>query len=94
MVLKPVALGIKLAVTPMALAGLGIFCSIIGVFTVKAKENASFAQLLKGLHKGVYVASALIILGSFGLLWYILKDAPELEGITTWWAWGSRLFRV
>ena len=81
-------LGIKLAVAPMALAGLGIFCSIIGVFTVKAKENASFAQLLKGLHKGVYVASALIILGSFGLLWYILKDTPELEGITTWWGLG------
>jgi len=82
------ALGLKLAVTPMALAGLGIFCSILGVFTVKAKENASFAQLLKGLHKGVYVASALIILGSFGLLWYILKDTPELAGITTWWGLG------
>jgi H(+)-translocating pyrophosphatase len=82
------ALGIKLAVTPMALAGLGIFCSIIGVFTVKAKENASFAQLLKGLHKGVYVASALIILGSFGLLWFILNDAAELEGVTTWWGLG------
>lgn len=82
------AFGIKLAVTPMALAGLGIFCSILGVFTVKAKENASFAQLLKGLHKGVYVASALIVLGAFGLLWYILKDATELEGITTWWGLG------
>lgn len=82
------ALGIKLAVTPMALAGLGIFCSIIGVFTVKAKENASFAQLLKGLHKGVYVASALIILGAFGLLWFILNDASELGGITTWWRLG------
>ncbi len=82
------ALGIKLAVTPMALAGLGIFCSIIGVYTVKAKENATFAQLLKGLHKGVYVASALIILGSFALLWYILKNTPELEGITTWWGLG------
>jgi K(+)-stimulated pyrophosphate-energized sodium pump len=80
--------GLKLAVTPMALAGLGIFCSILGVFTVKAKENASFAQLLKGLHKGVYVASALIVLGAFGLLWYILKDATELEGITTWWGLG------
>ncbi|CAN0563797.1 unnamed protein product, partial [Laminaria digitata] len=82
------ALGLKLAVTPMALAGLGIFCSILGVFTVKAKENATFAQLLKGLHKGVYVASALIILGSFGILWYILKDVTELEGITTWWGLG------
>ena len=82
------ALGIKLAVTPMALAGLGIFCSILGVFTVKAKENASFAQLLKGLHKGVYVASALIILGSFGLLWYVLQGTTELTGITTWWGLG------
>jgi K(+)-stimulated pyrophosphate-energized sodium pump len=82
------AFGLKLAVTPMALAGLGIFCSILGVFTVKAKENATFAQLLKGLHKGVYVASALIILGAFGLLWFILKDATELEGITTWWGLG------
>lgn len=82
------AFGLKLAVTPMALAGLGIFCSILGVFTVKAKENASFAQLLKGLHKGVYVASALIVLGAFGLLWFILNDATELEGITTWWGLG------
>ena len=82
------AFGIKLAVMPMALAGLGIFCSILGVFTVKAKENASFAQLLKGLHKGVYVASALIIVGSFGLLWYVLQDATELAGITTWWRLG------
>ena len=62
------ALAFKLAAAPMALAGLGIFCSIIGIFTVKAKENATFAQLLKGLHKGVYVASALIILGGFGIL--------------------------
>ncbi len=30
----------------------------------------------------------MIILGSFGLLWYILKDAVELEGITTWWGLG------
>ncbi len=80
--------GLKLAVTPMALAGLGIFCSIIGIFAVKAKENASFSQLLKGLHKGVYVASALIVLGSFGLLWFILNDAAELSGITTWWGLG------
>ena len=42
---------------PLALAGVGIFCSIIGVFTVKAKEDATLqAQLLKGLHKGVYLS--------------------------------------
>ncbi|MEO0715552.1 MAG: sodium/proton-translocating pyrophosphatase [Planctomycetota bacterium] len=72
-------LALSLAVAPLALAGLGIFCSIIGIFTVKAKENASFAQLLKGLHKGVYVASALIIAASFGLLWFLFKDQTAVN---------------
>ncbi|MFT5422560.1 MAG: K(+)-stimulated pyrophosphate-energized sodium pump [Phycisphaerales bacterium] len=82
------ALGLKLAVAPMALAGLGIFCSIAGIFAVKAKENATFSQLLKGLHKGVYVASALIMVGAFALLWFIFNGATELDGITTWWGLG------
>ncbi len=81
-------LGLKLATAPMALAGLGIFCSIAGIFAVKAKENATFSQLLKGLHKGVYIASALIVLGAFALLWFIFNDAAELEGVTTWWGLG------
>ncbi len=82
------ALAIRLAAAPMALAGLGIICSVLGIFTVKAAENASFAQLLKGLHKGVYVASALIVLGSFGLLYFIFNDAVGLQGVTTWWGLG------
>ncbi len=81
-------LGLKLAVAPMALAGLGIFCSIIGIFAVKAKENASFSQLLKGLHKGVYVASALIVVGAFALLWFIFKDTGEVAGLPAWWRLG------
>lgn len=82
------SLGLKLAVAPMALAGLGIFCSILGVFTVKAKENATFAQLLKGLHKGVYVASALIIAGAFGLLYFIFNDVGEVANFPAWWGLG------
>ncbi|RMH26142.1 MAG: sodium-translocating pyrophosphatase [Planctomycetota bacterium] len=82
------ALALKLAAAPMALAGLGIICSILGVFTVKAKENASFAELLKGLHKGVYVASGLIVLGAFGLLFFIFNGEGGLEGVTTWWRLG------
>ncbi|MCH7793322.1 MAG: sodium/proton-translocating pyrophosphatase, partial [Planctomycetes bacterium] len=71
------ALGIRLAAAPIALAGLGIFCSITGIFTVKARENATFAQLLKGLHKGVYIASALIMVASLGLL-YMLFGTGEM----------------
>jgi len=83
------AFALTLGVAPMALAGLGIICSIIGIFTVKAKENASFAQLLKGLHKGVYVASALIILGAGGLFYYLFGSGEAAAGLatagTSWW---------
>ncbi|MCC5787211.1 MAG: sodium-translocating pyrophosphatase [Phycisphaerales bacterium] len=82
------ALAIALASVPIGLAGLGIFCSIAGVYAVKAKEGANFAQLLKGLHMGVYAASALIILGAGVLLYTVLGmtgAAEHLAGITSWW---------
>jgi H(+)-translocating pyrophosphatase len=78
-------LGIKLAVAPMALAGVGIICSILGVFVVKADENASFAKLLKGLHMGVYVASALVIVGATALLWLLLGNDSTMSQILPWW---------
>ncbi len=65
-------LAFALAAAPLALAGLGIFCSIAGIFTVRAKEGANFAQLLKGLHTGVWAASALIIVATLGVLYAIL----------------------
>jgi H(+)-translocating pyrophosphatase len=80
-------LATALVTAPIGLAGVGIICSIIGIFTVKAKENATFAQLLKGLHSGVYLASLLIAAASFGVLWFLFKD---LEGVLpfTWWGLG------
>jgi len=63
-------LAMQLAAAPIMLAGVGIFCSIVGVFAVRAKEGASFATLLKTLHRGVYVASGLILIAAlaFALL--------------------------
>ncbi len=78
--------GMRLVVAPMALAGLGIFCSLVGIFAVRAKENASFSQLLAGLHKGVYVASALIALLCGGLFWYLFGDDPIVQWSGMWLA--------
>ncbi|MGI9015209.1 MAG: proton/sodium-translocating pyrophosphatase [Phycisphaerales bacterium] len=80
------ALAMKLAVAPMALAGIGIVCSLIGVFVVRAKEDATFSQLLKGLHMGVWVASAFVVLGAAGLFWLLFKDVPEVNG---WGVFGA-----
>ena len=73
-----------LASAPMALAGLGIVCSLLGVFVVRAKEGASFSQLLKGLHMGVWFASALVAVGSGVLFWLLLKD-PAVAVYYAWW---------
>ena len=75
--------GIRLAVAPMALAGLGIFCSLAGVFVVRAKEDASFSELLKGLHKGVYVASFLIAILCGGLFYYLF-NGTEVSWVGLW----------
>jgi K(+)-stimulated pyrophosphate-energized sodium pump len=76
----------SLVVAPPALAGLGIICSIISIFLVKAKENASFKQLLHSLHFGVYASSAFIILGSAALLFMLFKD---IEVVRWYGVWGS-----
>lgn len=90
-------LAMLLAVAPIALAGLGIFCSIIGVFTIKTREGANFAELLKSLHKGVYIASALILAAAFGLLWMLLAPGSELgaaiaeHSALRWWGIGMSI---
>ena len=79
-------MGFRLAVAPMALAGLGIFCSLAGIFAVRARENASFSELLKGLHKGVYVASFLIAVLCGVLFWLLFGDDPTLNWVGIWLA--------
>ena len=75
---------LALVVAPPALAGLGILCSIVAIFLVKAKENATFNQLLKGLHFGVWASSGMIVLLSLGLLAWLLGDVP---GVVWWGVW-------
>ena len=80
------ASSIALVCAPPALAGLGILCSILSIYSVKAKENASFAQLLKSLHAGVWLSSGLIVLGSAGLLWWLLGDVEAVSWLGIWGA--------
>ncbi|WP_449301132.1 sodium-translocating pyrophosphatase [Poriferisphaera corsica] len=81
---------IKLVIAPAALAGLGIITSIFSIFMVKAKDNASFNQLLKSLHFGVWVSSGLIILGSFFLLKTLIGgEAFSAVGISSLGIFGS-----
>ena len=53
---------------PMVLAALGIVASVIGSFFVKTKENASQKNLLSALHKGVYIAAAIVAVAGYFLV--------------------------
>ncbi|MHC4652368.1 MAG: proton/sodium-translocating pyrophosphatase [Planctomycetota bacterium] len=81
----------KMAVAPMALAGIGIIASLIGVWVVRTKEDATFSQLLKSLHSGVWAASALTAIAACGLFYILFKDVEQLTGfgVAGLRLWGS-----
>ncbi len=74
----------KLVVVPPALAGVGILLAILGIFAVRTKEGASMSQLLKSLHTGVWLASALIVVAAFGLLYWLLSGIAAIHWIGLW----------
>ena len=53
---------------------MGILASIFSIFLVRTKEGATMAQLLKSLHSGVWLSSALVIAGSAGILYWLLSE--------------------
>jgi len=69
---------INYLITPMVLAGCGIFLSIIGIFLVRTKENATMKQLLNALNFGIYTSSVLIIAASYFVIKYLI---PENFGV-------------
>ncbi len=66
-----VELQIKAVLAPMLIAAVGIILSIIGIFAVKTKENASIKNLLDSLAVGTNLSSLLIVGATFLLLWLL-----------------------
>jgi len=82
-------LAMKVATLPIALAGCGIVASIIGIFTVRTKENAGFKDLLKSLHMGVWLSSTLLLLAAFGVPFILLGDPATATALgVAWWQFG------
>ena len=65
---------------PMLIAAVGIVLSILGIFTVRTKENAGMEQLLKSLSLGVNLSAVFIAIFTFVILWLL-----KLEN----WMWIS-----
>ncbi len=61
---------IKPVVAPMIVAGLGIIFSILGIYAVRTKEEATMKNLLASLNVGIWGSSALILV-ALAVLAYI-----------------------
>ncbi len=72
-----IALQLRYLAAPVALAGIGVLLSIVGIFLVRTKEGASMAELMGALGKGVNASSVGIAILA-GLVVYILK-------LPNWW---------
>ena len=63
---------LKAVVAPMIIASVGIFLSLIGIFTVRSKEDATMRDLLRSLGLGTNVSACLIAIATFVIL-YLLQ---------------------
>ncbi len=63
---------LKAVVAPMIIASVGIFLSLIGIFTVRTKEDATMRDLLRSLGLGTNVSACLIAIATFVIL-YLLQ---------------------
>jgi len=64
---------LKMIAAPMVLAGIGIVLSVVGIYMVRTKEDATMGQLLKALRVGIYGSSALIAVAAFIICWLLFS---------------------
>ncbi len=64
----------KAVIAPMLIAAVGILLSILGIFSVRTKEDAGMKDLLNSLSMGTNLSSALIVLATFLILWALQID--------------------
>jgi len=59
---------------PLAIAVVGVVCSLIGTFLIRTKEEATQRSLLATLRKGTYTAAVLAAIAAAPITYYILGN--------------------
>ena len=70
----------KAILAPMLIAAVGVVLSVISIFTVRTKEGAGMAQLLKSMSFGTNMAAILSGVATFGILALVFGTANN-----DWW---------
>ncbi|HIS16617.1 MAG TPA: sodium-translocating pyrophosphatase, partial [Candidatus Scatomorpha merdavium] len=66
---------------PLAIAVVGVVCSLIGSFMIRTGETATQRELLKSMRTGTYFAAALCAVLCIPLTWYVMKDVEGASWI-------------
>jgi K(+)-stimulated pyrophosphate-energized sodium pump len=74
------AMQTKAILAPMLIAAVGVVLSVLSIFTVRTKEGAGMAQLLKSMSFGTNLAAVLSGLATFGILALVFGTATN-----DWW---------
>ena len=61
----------KAVFAPMLIAAVGVILSVMGIFTVRTKENAGMSQLLKSLGFGTNISAVLIAAATFVIMYLL-----------------------
>ena len=64
----------RAVVAPMLIAAVGIILSILGIFCVRTKEDATMKDLLNSLALGTNLSSVLIVGATFLILWLLGRE--------------------
>ncbi|NLC72804.1 MAG: sodium-translocating pyrophosphatase [Ruminococcaceae bacterium] len=66
---------------PLAIAFVGILCSIVGTFLIRTGEKATQMELLKSMRTGTGISAVLCAVLCAPLTWWIMRDVPGANWI-------------
>lgn len=77
------AAGLALVVYPLLIRAIGVITSIIGIYSVRGKDDMDMNPM-HPINVGFIIASALSVVGFFGLSYYVFKTVVPVAGFE-WW---------
>ena len=78
--MSSVEMQFKAVIAPMLIGAVGVLLSLIGIFVVRTREDADMKNLIQALEKGTNLASLLIVVFAFLILYGL--------GLEGWWKYG------
>ncbi|MDA1053462.1 MAG: sodium-translocating pyrophosphatase [Planctomycetota bacterium] len=75
--LAPEAAQLQALLLPMAIAAVGIFLSIIGIYLVRTNDDATQKNLLSALARGIDASTIMVVVAAAGLSWWLM---PRVAG--------------